>query len=139
MSRLARGLPTRAAERDRPQPHRGEQEAPCALGVALGAVFGEEAQMTAQLLAVHRAPVLRGRRAADVDELRAGVEQHLPARLPKAVEPVGLLAEHEEILVEEANRVGGPAPDEEAGAHQELGLAYLVVVEARPVERVQRA
>ena len=67
-----------------------------------------------------------------------GIEQHLPARLPEAVAPVDLLAEHEEALVEDADGVDGLAPDEQAGAAQVLRLAHGLVVEAAAVERVQR-
>src|SRR5438105_8797586 len=100
-------------------------------------MLGEETQVPAQLLPVHRPPVLACRGAADMDELGARREQHLPARLAEAVAPVRLLAEHEEVLVEEAYGSGGLPPYEQAGAHQELGLAHLVVVEAGAVERIQ--
>ena len=70
--------------------------------------------------------------------LRAGVEQHLPARPPEAVAPVRLLAEEEEALVEEPDLVDRRAPYEQARAHDELRLAHLVVREAARVEGVER-
>src|SRR5204862_3536875 len=79
------------------------------------------------------------RRAAQVHDLGAGEEPDLPPGLAEAEAPVGLLAEHEEILVEEPDLVGGVPPDEQAGAEEPVDLAGLVVVEAALVERVQRA
>ena len=77
------------------------------------------------------------RRAADMDALGAGVEEHLPARLREAVAPVGLLAEEEERLVERADLGDRGAPHEHAGTHHELRLAQLVVVESGGVEGVE--
>ena len=74
------------------------------------------------------------RGAADVHALRAREEEDLPARLPEAVAPVRLLAEEEEVLVEQADLVDRAPADEHARAHDELGLAHLVVVEAARVE-----
>ena len=64
-------------------------------------------------------------------------EEHLPAGTAEPCHPVDLLAEHEEVLVEQADRVGRLAPDEQRGAVEPLDLAHLVVVEAAGVERVQ--
>ena len=55
-----------------------------------------------------------------------GKKTHLPARLAEAVGPVRLLAEEEERLVERADLLDRLAPDEHAGAHQELRLAHLL-------------
>src|ERR1051325_6405246 len=136
---LARGSATVALEEHGAQPHRREQQPPGPFGLAGPAVLPEKPQVPAQLLAVHRPPVLGGRRAADMDELGAREEEYLPPRLPEAVAPVGLLAEHEVVLVEEPYGIGGLAADEHAGAHHELGLPHLVVPEPRRVERIQRA
>ena len=43
-------------------------------------------------------------------------EQHLPAGPAEARQPVDLLAEHEEVLVEQPDRVGGLAPHEQRRA-----------------------
>ena len=56
---------------------------------------------------------------------------------PEAVEPVGLLAEHEEALVEQPDLVGRLAPDEQRRAVERLDLARAVVVEAAAVEGVE--
>ena len=70
--------------------------------------------------------------------LGAGEEVDAPAGLAEAVAPVGLLAEHEEVLVEESDLVRGVAPDEQAGTEEPVDLAHLVVVETALVEGVQR-
>ena len=98
-------------------------------------MLGEKAQVAAQVLAVEPTAV---RRAAHVDDLGAGEEEHLPARRAEAVAPVRLLAEHEERLVEQADLVGGRAPHEQRGAVEPVDLAHLVVLEAARVERVQQ-
>src|SRR5206468_4549959 len=117
----------------------GEQQAPRTLGLTPTAVLVQETDVAAHLLAEHRAPALLRRRPAHVYELRVRREEHLPARLAEAVEPVRLLAEHEEVLVEEANRIRGLAPHEQDRAHQELGRVGPVVRKAVAVEGVEEA
>ena len=82
-----------------------------------------------------QAAAVRG--APDVHGLGAGEEEDTPTRLAEPVAPVGLLAEHEEVLVEQADLVRGVAADEQAGAEQPVDLAHPVVVEAALVEGVQ--
>src|SRR5207247_894114 len=115
--------------------HAPEQQAAGPLGLASAAVLGEEAQVPAQVLLVQ--PVSVGA-PAHVHDLRAGVEEHLPARPVEAVAPVGLLAEHEEVFVEEPDRVRRVTAHEQARAEEPLHLARLVVGEAGAVESVQR-
>ena len=79
------------------------------------------------------------RGAPDVHGLRSREEEHVPARLVEAVAPVGLLAEHEEVLVEMPDLVGRVAADEQASAEEPVDLPHLVVVEAARVEGVQHA
>ena len=136
-SRVRIGAAALAGEHPAAQAQRDEQQAPRALGLAPPAVLVQEADVAAHLLAEHRAPALLRRRPAHVHELRVRREEHLPARLAEAVEPIRLLAEHEEVLVEEANRIGGLAPHEQDRAHQELRLVGLVVREAVAVEGVE--
>ena len=111
------------------------QQPPRAVGVGVAAVLGQEAEVPADVLAEHAAAV---RGAADVHALRPREEDDLPAGLAEAVRPVRLLAEEEERLVERADLLDRLAPHEHAGAHQELRLAHLLVVEPARVERVQR-
>ncbi len=111
---------------------------PRPLRLAHPVVLRQEPQVADHLLAVVAPPVLLGRGPADVKDLRLGVEEHLPAGLDESVAPVALLVEHEEVLVEEPDGVGGVAPDEHRRAHHELGLADGVVIEPARVERVQR-
>ena len=66
-------------------------------------------------------------------------EQHLPAGPAEARQPVDLLAEHEEVLVEQPDRVGGLAADEQRRAVEPVDLGQLVVREVAAVERVQEA
>ena len=134
-ARLAVHAAAIAAEEQPAQARGGAQQLPRALGVGVAVVLGEEAEVAADVLAEHPAAV---RGAADVHALGAREEDHLPARLAEAVGPVRLLAEEEERLVERADLLHGLAPDEHAGAHQELRLAHLLMVEAARVEPVQR-
>src|SRR2546430_9685245 len=83
-----------------------------------------------------QAAAVRG--AADVYGLGAGEEENAPTRLAEPVTPVGLLAEHEEVLVEQPDLVRSVAADEQAGAEEPVDLAHLVVVEAALVEGVQQ-
>src|SRR5437764_7935225 len=106
----ARGLPIAppalAAEEQQPQPDAGEQQPTRPLRLTRAAVLGEEVQLSADVLGEEPAAV---RGAADVHHLGAGEEVDAPAGLAEAVAPVGLLGEHEEVLVEEsdlARRVG---------------------------------
>src|SRR4051794_18793416 len=102
--------PARAAEHDRPESERGEQQATRPLGLPQPAVLGEEAEDAAQVLDVQPPAV---RRAPDVDDLRIGDERDLPAGVMEAIGPVGFLAEHEEVLVEEPDGVSGLAANEQ--------------------------
>src|SRR4029450_13589480 len=70
--------------------------------------------------------------------LGTGKEEDLPARFLEAVAPVRLLAEEEERLVEGTDLLDGLAPDEHAGAHDDLDLALLAVLEPARVERVEQ-
>src|SRR5438132_11648590 len=96
----------------------------------------EKPEIAANVLLEHPAAV---RRAADVHELRAGGEEHLPSCLCEAVTPVGLLAEEEEVLVEQSDLVDRSAADEHARAHHGIGFDGARMVEVRGIERVQRA
>ena len=62
-------------------------------------------------------------------DLGVRVEPDRPAGPPEARLPVDLLAEHEEVLIEQADRIGGIAADEQRGAGQPIGLPRLVVRE----------
>ena len=73
---LAVARPSLAAEDQRAQPERPEQEPPRALGLARPAVLGEEAQDPAQVLGV-QPPAVRG--AAEMHDLGGRREPHLPA------------------------------------------------------------
>src|SRR5206468_11619468 len=64
-----------AAQDERAEPKRPEEQLAHALGRLEAAVLCEEAQVPAQVLDVHP-PAMRG--AADVHDLGAGKEQHLP-------------------------------------------------------------
>ena len=77
--------------------------------------------------------------ATDVHDLGAGEEQHVPAGAPEARHPVDLFAEHEEVLVEQPDGVGGLAPDEQRGAREPVGLAGASWSKPPDVERVQDA
>ena len=137
--RAAVGGAPLAAEEAPARGERHEHQPPGALGLALAAVVGEEAQVAAHLLDEHRAPVLPGGRSAHVNRLRPREEPDLPPGLAEPIAPVGLLAEHEVALVEAADSVDRLAANEQAGAHQELRLTLRVVVEAACVEGVERA
>ncbi len=134
VGRLAIRAASLAAEQPRPQPKRDEEQLPAALGDPRPAVLREEAQVAAEVLPI-QAPAVGG--AADVHTLGSREEEHLPAGLPEAVAPVGLLAEEEVVLVEKPDLVDRAPADEQARAHDELGLAHLVVVEPTRVEPVQ--
>ena len=95
----------------------------------------EKSQVAADVLTEHP-PAMR--RTPDVHALGAGEEQDLPAGLPEAVAPVRLLAEEEERLVQRADLLDGLAPHEHAGAHHDLDLALLVVLEPARIERVEQ-
>jgi hypothetical protein len=97
-------------------------------------VLGEEAQQAAQVLDVQPAPV---RGAAHVHDLRVVHEDGLPARPAEPEHPVRLLAEHEEVLVEEPDVLRRRDPHEQRRPLQRLDLPRLVVVEAAAVERVE--
>ena len=131
---LAVGAAPLPEEEQGAQPQRPEQEAPSTLGLPHAAVLRQEAQVAAEVLDVHPAAVGG---ATDVDDLRAGIEPDVPPGSPEAEHPVRLLAEHEEVLVEEADGVGGLAPHEQRRAGDPVDFAGLVVVEAAGVERVQ--
>src|SRR4051794_10868258 len=92
-----------AAEGERAQPNREEQQPARTLGLARTAMLAEEAEDSPEVLHIQLAAVGG---AADVHDLGVGDEHDAPARLPEAVRPVGLLAEHEEVLVEQAHDVG---------------------------------
>src|SRR5215831_6064980 len=94
---LAVARATLAAEDDGAQAERPEQEQAGALGLLRAAVLRHEAEDPAQVLDVEPAAV---RGPAEMDDLRVGGEPDLPAGAAESVEPVGLLAEHEEVLVE---------------------------------------
>src|SRR6476619_4068818 len=115
---------------------RGAQELSRVLRRAGPSVERQVAQVPAYVLAEHPAAV---RRPANVDAPRRGREQHVPPRIGRAAHPVDLLAEEEVALVERPDLVVGAASQEEAGPHDPLHLALALVVEARAVERVQRA
>src|SRR5207248_7303660 len=132
--RVAVHPPAVAAEEEPAEPEREDEQPPGALGLTLPAMFPEEADVPARDLD-EVPPSVGG--AADVDDLRARIEEHLPARRPKAVAPVRLLAEEEEALVGRADGVDRRTPHEQAGAHQPIALAYGSVVEPAGVERVQ--
>ena len=136
----ARGLPIAppalAAEEQQPQPDAGEQQPTRPLRLTRAAVLGEEVQLSADVLGEEPAAV---RGAADVHHLGAGEEVDAPAGLAEAVAPVGLLAEHEEVLVEHPHLLHGLAPDEHASAHHELRLPHGVVVEPARIEGIERA
>src|SRR5581483_12225619 len=89
-----------AAKQEPAQPEGDEQQPPGPRGCAPPAVLREEPEVALDVLREQAASV---RRAADVDDLGVGQEPDRPARLAEAVEQVGLLAEHEEVLVEEAD------------------------------------
>src|SRR5258708_6634536 len=93
---LTVGPPSLSDEEQGAQAQRPEQQAAGALGLADAAVFRLEPQVAAEVLDVHPAAVGG---AADVHDLGAGIEPDGPAGLPEAEHPVGLLAEHEELLV----------------------------------------
>src|SRR5207253_4460982 len=112
-----------------------EQQAARALGVGRTAVLAQEAELPAQVL-LEQLPLVRGR--VHVRGTGTREEQEPPAGLPEAVRPVGLLAEEEERVVGRADLLDRLPPDEPHGAQQHLGLAYPLMVEAAPVERVQR-
>src|SRR5262249_45731437 len=97
---VAIAAPSLAAVDQRAKAQRNEQEPPRALRLAHAAMLCEEAQQATEILDVEPAAV---RGAADVHDLRVGDERDTPARLTEAVRPVRLLAEHEEVLVEEAD------------------------------------
>ena len=92
------------------QPQRPEHQPPRAIGLARAVVLREEPQVAADVLLEHPSAV---RGAAHVDDLRARVEDHGPARLVEAVAPVGLLAEEEERAVRRADGVDRVAADEQ--------------------------
>src|SRR6266566_942452 len=69
--------------------------------------------------------------------LRIGDEDDLPPRLAEPVRPVGLLAEHEESLVEETNGISGLTPHEQNSTLERFDLARRVVMETAAVESVQ--
>ena len=79
------------------------------------------------------------RSAADVDAPCVRREHDRPATVGRAAHPVDLLAEEEVPLVERTHLVEHGAADQQACPPQPLDLALARVVEARPVERVQRA
>ncbi len=70
-------------------------------------------------------------------DLRTREEEHLPAGAAEPCHPVDLFAEHEEVLVEQADGVGRLATDEQRWAVEPLDGTHLVVVEAAGVQRVQ--
>ena len=72
--------PTLAAEEESTQPQRHEQQAARALGLRETPVLGEEAEVATDVLGEEPAAV---RRAPDVDDLGAGLEQHTPAGLAR--------------------------------------------------------
>ena len=73
-----------------------------------------------------------------MDDLGAGGEAAPSSRPPEAVEPVGLLAEHEERLVEEADLVGRLAAHEQRRPVERLDLAVALVAEPGAVEGVEQ-
>ena len=101
--------PALAAEQEPAQPQRRPEQAPRPLGLPQAAMLREEPQVSFHLLAEH-APAVRG--AAHVHDLRAGEEQHLPPGAHEAEAPVRLLAEDEEVLVDQADGVDRRAADE---------------------------
>src|SRR5262245_10001711 len=115
-----------AAEDGPPQHQRRPQEPPGPRRLARPAMLVEEADEGADVL-VEQAPAVGG--AADVHDLGLGQEPRLPARPVEAVQPVGLLPEHEERFVEEADGAGRVPADEETRTHRPLDLACLAVVE----------
>ena len=98
-------------------------------------VLRDEAEIAAHVLPEHPAAVHRSR---DVRELRVRREQHLPPVAAEPVAPVRLLAEEEKALVEQPDLVNcGPAREHD-GAHHEVRLPHVRVVETTRVEGVQR-
>src|SRR6185437_8955822 len=127
---LAVGLAASAAERERPQPERPQEEPPEALGLTPPPVLVEEPDLAAQVLDVQPAAV---RRAAHVHDLGLRGEEDAPPRPPEARQPVDLLAEHEERLVEEPDRIRGLAAHEQGRRREPVGLALPPVVERTDV------
>src|SRR5512132_2911603 len=115
-SRFAIDGPALAPEDERAQAQSREQHAAGALGRPLSAVLGKEAEMPSHLLAKERRRLRPPARAADVDGLRAGVEERRPAGFVQPVAPIRLLAEEEEALVERADLVERRSPQQERGA-----------------------
>src|SRR5262249_60191295 len=96
----------------------------------------EEAKLPAHVLCEQPAAVGG---TTDVHDLRARKEPDAPTGLPEAVAPVGLLAEHEEVLIEEADLVGGVPPHQQAGPEEPVHPPGFVVDEVTLVEPVQHA
>ncbi len=134
VGRLAVHPAALAGEEPAAHAQRGEQQPPASLGGLRPPVLGEEQQVAAEVLPVQTASV---RGAADVDALGSREEEDLPARPVEPVAPVGLLAEEEVVLVEEADPLDRAPAHEHAGTHDELRLAHLVVVEPARVEAVE--
>ena len=114
---------------------RHEQQAPQPLGFLRPAMLVEVPQLAAKILDVQPAPV---RCAPDMHDLGAGVEPHLPAGTAEARQPVGLLAEQEEALVEQPDRVGRLPAHQQGGSREPVDLAGACVVETAGVERVEQ-
>src|SRR5439155_19115756 len=126
------------SEDERSDPHRRGKQLAGSLRLLQAVMFREEAQVRAQLLAVHAGPDCSRRGSADVDELRAGPEDDGPAGFPGAEAKVDLLVEHEEARIECADLLQHLTAHEHHRAHDEVGLAARAVVEAAAVERVER-
>src|SRR4029450_8106 len=102
------------------------------------AVLAQKAQMAAHLLAEERPRLPPPARAPNVDDLRPRKEERPPARRLRAVAPVRLLAEEEELLVERSDLVVRRAAQQKARRLREVDLARLVVPEGRAGERIER-
>src|SRR5215217_2320563 len=80
----------------------------------------DEAQVPAELLAVHGGPIATGRSPPYVHEGRVRAQRHAPARFLEPPAEVDLLGEHEEAGVEAAHLFEGVTANEEGGADEEL-------------------
>ncbi len=112
-----------------------EQQAPRPLCFLRPAVLVEEAELAAEVLDVHAGRrAMRRRRARPPRPGRT-----TPAsRRAGSGQPVGLLAEQEEALVEQPDRVGRLAAHEQGGAREPVDLAGARMVEPAGVERVEQ-